>query len=65
MKYQVDIIPRVSGLKIPYSRELEAEIGEVVLNWIDKNVEYPGQWTTYLYAEDENGEPQGPSTRIN
>lgn len=64
MKYTVEIIPWSGTDEIPYSRELEDTISEAVVNWIYENIEYPGHWTTYMYAE-QGTENVGPAIRLN
>ena len=65
MKYVVDIIPWSSGIEIPYDSELEKEIMKTVRNYIQENIEYPGQWFTYTWVEDADAVPLVPATRVN
>ena len=65
MKYTVEIQPWSGAYNIPYSKELENEIAKTVLEWIDKNVEYPGNWVTHIGAQDNNGIPYNSGGRIN
>lgn len=65
MKYTVEIQAWSALDKIPYSRELENEIAKTVVEWINKNVEYPGNWVTHITAQDNNGIPYTPGVRIN
>lgn len=64
MKYIIDIFPHSSGPDIPYSAELENEIQKTVARWIQENIEYPGYWHTYVWAEDKDG-PITPASRVN
>lgn len=65
MNYTIDIQPRSRAYNIPYSRELEDEIAKTVIEWINKNVEHPGNWVTHISAQDNNGIPYTSGARIN
>lgn len=65
MNYTIDIQSWSAEDNIPYSRELEDEISKTVVEWINKNVEHPGNWVTHISAQDKNGFPYNSGARIN
>ena len=65
MKYTVDIHSWNGAYSIPYSQNLENAIAKVVQEWINENIEYPGNWVTYIGAIDNNGVPCNSGLRIN